>query len=152
MSTILFSNVSDNELLDEYNRRFTLKAGDRITDSNHAALHLRSLFVDDLHREKFVVLFLNGRNQIISSDVMFEGTLTSSAVYPREVIRKIIEHGAAAVILAHNHPSGNPNPSKDDTMITDKIKNACATIDVAVHDHLIIAGNSYTSLADKGLM
>ena len=152
MSTILFSNVSDNDLMDEYNRRFTLKAGDRITDSEHAVLHLRSLFVDDLHREKFVVLFLNARNQVITSDVLFEGTLTSSAVYPREVIRKVIEYGAAAVILAHNHPSGNPNPSKDDTMITQKIKSACATIDVAVHDHLILVGSSYTSLADKGLM
>ena len=83
---------------------------------------------------------------------LFEGTLTTSAVYPREVIKLILEKDAAAVIFVHNHPSGNPNPSKDDQNLTQKLKAACSTIDVQLHDHLIIAGNDYTSMADKGMV
>ena len=83
---------------------------------------------------------------------LFEGTLTTSAVYPREVIKMILEKDAAAVIFVHNHPSGNPNPSGDDQKITRKLKAACETIDVQLHDHLIIAGNDFTSMADKGMV
>ena len=83
---------------------------------------------------------------------LFKGTLTTSAVYPREVIKLILEKDAAAVIFVHNHPSGNPNPSKDDQNLTQKLKATCSTIDVQLHDHLIIAGNDYTSMADKGMV
>ena len=83
---------------------------------------------------------------------LFEGTLTTSAVYPREVIKLILEKDSAAVIFVHNNPSGNPNPSKDDQNLTQKLKAACSTIDVQLHDHLIIAGNDYTSMADKGMV
>jgi len=64
----------------------------------------------------------------------------------------VIEYGAAAVLFAHNHPSGNPNPSQDDIIITKKLEEACDTIDVTVHDHIIIAGTEYTSFSDKGLI
>ena len=95
---------------------------------------------------------MNGRNEILDFVIIFEGTLTSSAVYPREVIKIVLERDAAAVILVHNHPSGNPNPSKEDISITKQLSDACKLIDVHVHNHLIIAGNEITSLADKGLM
>ena len=103
-------------------------------------------------REVFLVVLLNGRNQVLDIVELFEGTLTTSTVYPREVIKLILEKDAAAVIFVHNHPSGNPNPSKDDQNLTQKLKTACATIDVQLHDHLIIAGNEYTSMADKGMV
>ncbi len=106
----------------------------------------------DRGREVFLVVLLNGRNQVLDIVELFEGTLTTSAVYPREVIKLILEKDAAAVIFVHNHPSGNPNPSKDDQTLTRKLKAACATIDVQLHDHLIIAGNDFTSMADKGMI
>lgn len=106
----------------------------------------------DKNTESFLIIFLNGRNQIIEIEKLFEGTLTSSAVYSREVIKKIIQKDAASVILVHNHPSGNPNPSQEDKNITSKLVNACKTIDVSVHDHIIIAGNNYTSFAEKGFI
>jgi DNA repair protein RadC len=98
------------------------------------------------------VVLLNGRNQVLDIVELFEGTLTTSAVYPREVIKLILEKDAAAVIFVHNHLSENPNPSKDDQNLTRKLKAACATIDVQLHDHLIIAGNDFTSMADKGMI
>ncbi|MBT5077405.1 MAG: DNA repair protein RadC [Candidatus Marinimicrobia bacterium] len=106
----------------------------------------------DKSRENFGLILLNGRNEILDFVIIFEGTLTSSAVYPREVIKLVLERDAAAIILVHNHPSGNPNPSKEDISITKRLIDGCKLIDVHVHDHLIIAGNEITSLADKGLM
>ncbi len=106
----------------------------------------------DKRREYFGIILLNGRNQIIDFKHLFIGTLTSSAVFPREVIKEIIEYDAAAIILVHNHPSGNPNPSNEDIKITQRLMKACSLIDVTIHDHLIIAGNEITSFADKGLM
>ena len=106
----------------------------------------------DRGREVFLVVLLNGRNQVLDIVELFEGTLTTSAVYLREVIKLILEKDAAAVIFVHNHPSENPNPSKDDQTLTRKLKAACATIDVQLHDHLIIIGNDFTSMADKGMI
>ncbi len=103
-------------------------------------------------QEIFSVIYLNGRNEIIEMEDLFEGTLTSSVVYPREVIKKVIEKHAAALIFVHNHPSGNPKPSDEDIAITNKLKTAAATIDVKVHDHIIIAGNDYYSFADHNLI
>ena len=104
------------------------------------------------NREQFMIILLNGRNQIIDLVTLFEGTLTTSAVYPREVIKLILERDAAAVIFVHNHPSGNLAPSKDDKLITKRLKEACQTIDVQVHDHLIIGGNDSFSFAKNGLL
>jgi DNA repair protein RadC len=146
------SMVSDTDLQSEYIKRFTLKAGDRIACADDLVCHLRPYFSDDPYREKFVCIFLNGRNQIIATETLFEGSLNTSAVYPREVIRRILHHGSAAVLFCHNHPSGNTNPSNDDLTITKKLVEAANTIDVTVHDHIIIAGTEYTSFSDKGLI
>ncbi len=102
------------------------------------------------NREQFLIILLNGRNQIIDLVTIFEGSLTTSAVYPREVIKVVLERDAAAVILVHNHPSGNTAPSQDDRNITKRLKEACAAIDVMLHDHLIIAGNKHYSFASNG--
>ena len=106
----------------------------------------------DKNRELFMVIYLNGRNQIIKMEEVFEGTLSTSAVYPREVVKRALDNEAAALVFVHNHPSGNPNPSKEDLTITNKLKEASQSIDVVVHDHLIIAGNEVCSFADHGLI
>ena len=106
----------------------------------------------DKNREVFMVIYLNGRNQIIKMEEVFEGTLSKSAVYPREVVKRALDNEAAALVFFHNHPSGNPNPSKEDLTITNKLKEASQSIDVVVHDHLIIAGNEVYSFTDHGLI
>jgi len=103
-------------------------------------------------QEVFSIIYLNGRNEIIEMEELFQGSLTSSVVYPREVIKKVLKMNAAAVIFIHNHPSGNPNPSSEDITITKKLVDAAKTIDVQVHDHIIIAGNDYYSFADNALI
>ena len=124
---------------------------DFIASSNDVIRYLKHE-LSGCNREVFKVIFLNGRNQILGMETLFEGSLTTSAVYPREVIKLILENDSAAVIFVHNHPSGNPNPSQDDIKITNKLKKACSNIDVTVHDHFIIAGDEVTSFADKGLL
>ena len=141
------SLVSDTDLQSEYIKRFTLNAGDHLACADDVVLHLRPYFSEDPFREKFVCIFLNGRNQVIATETLFEGSLTTSAV-----IRRILYHGSAAVLFCHNHPSGNTNPSNDDLTITKKLVEAANTIDVTVHDHIIIAGTEYTSFSDKGLI
>ena len=106
----------------------------------------------DKNRELFMVIYLNGRNQIINMEEVFEGTLSTSAVYPREVVKRALDNEAASLVFVHNHPSGNPKPSKEDLTITNKLKEAAQSIDVAIHDHLIIAGNEVYSFADHGLI
>ena len=106
----------------------------------------------DRNREVFVVIYLNGRNQILKMEELFEGSLTTSAVYPREVVKSALDNDAAALVFAHNHPSGNPNPSEDDISIPKKLKAAALSVDISIHDHLIISGNEVYSFADHGLI
>jgi DNA repair protein RadC len=151
MSAIL-AKISDQELHQEYVKRFTLNAGDQFSSPEMVAMHLRSFFSDELDREKFVIVYLNARNAHICTDIEGEGTLTTGMVYPREILKKILRYHASAIILAHNHPSGNPNPSKDDRNITERLKKMCAPISVMVHDHIILHRDGYTSFSEKGLI
>ena len=104
----------------------------------------------DLKKEVFNVIYLNGRNEVIQVETLFEGSLTSSAVYPREVIRKGLAHHAAAMVFAHNHPSGDPSPSSQDFAITRDLYLAGKIMGIQVLDHLIIGRNRYYSFADQG--
>lgn len=104
----------------------------------------------DKHRERFKVIYLDARNKIMATETLFEGTLTAGAVYPREVIRQALEHRAAALIFAHNHPSGDPNPSPEDVAITRQLLFACKAVGITVHEHLVIGDNQYFSFADQG--
>ena len=106
----------------------------------------------DKNREVFLIIYLNGRNQILKMEEIFEGTLSTTAVYPREVVKRALDNNAAALIFVHNHPSGNPNPSSDDLTITKKLKEAAKSIDISVHDHLIIAEYEVCSFADHGIL
>lgn len=101
-------------------------------------------------RECFKVLFLDAKNRVIAVETLFEGTLTASSVYPREVVHAALNHRAAAVIFAHNHPSGDPEPSPADIDITRRLVFACMTLGITAHEHLIIGNNCYYSFADTG--
>jgi len=105
-----------------------------------------------LGHEEFHVVFLDAQNKVIVTEPMFRGTLTATSVYPREVVKKALEFNAAAVILAHNHPSGLAEPSRADEMITDTLKRALTLIDVRVLDHIIAAGSNSVSFAERGLL
>jgi DNA repair protein RadC len=103
-------------------------------------------------REVFTVLFLDAQNRVTASEVLFVGTLTQTAVYPSEVVKRVIHHNAASVILAHNHPSGAAEPSNADQVLTQALKNALALVDVRVLDHFIIGSEAVLSFAERGLM
>ena len=103
-------------------------------------------------REQFRVLFLDVKNQLIADEVLNEGTIDHAPVYPREIARRALELSAGAVILCHNHPSGDPKPSAQDVAITREIVAALDVLGVAVYDHLIIGRNGQTSFKSQGLL
>ena len=102
--------------------------------------------------EVFAVLFLDAQHKLIALEELFRGTLAQTSVYPREVALRALHHHAAAVILAHNHPSGGVQPSRADEAITQNLKSALALIDVRVLDHVIVAPGQALSMAEKGLI
>ena len=103
--------------------------------------------------EVFMALWLDAQNRLLKADELFSGTLTQTSVYPREVVKAALANNAAAVILAHNHPSGIAEPSRADEMLTRSLKEALALVDVKVLDHFIVAGNTPPlSFAERGLL
>ena len=106
----------------------------------------------DLKKEVFKVIFLDGKNQIIDIEDLFEGTLNISSVYPREVIKSAIKNNAVSLIFAHNHPSGNPEPSQSDKDITEDLVFTGNLMQIKVLDHIIIGDNKYFSFADTRLI
>lgn len=104
----------------------------------------------DKSRECFMVIHLDAKNRVIDTEILFEGSLTSTSVYPREVVASALRHKAAALIFAHNHPSGDPQPSSDDISITQQLVAACRLVSITVHEHLVIGNNQYFSFADNG--
>jgi DNA repair protein RadC len=104
----------------------------------------------DKQREYFKVIFLDSKNQVLSAETLSEGTLTASSVYPREVIQAALRHHAAALIFAHNHPSGDPKPSAEDIDITRQLVFAGKVMGITVHEHIVIGDNRYFSFADHG--
>ncbi|NKD54929.1 MULTISPECIES: RadC family protein [unclassified Haematospirillum] len=122
-----------------------LASWDRVLDYCHATM---------AHRETecFRVLFLDRKNRLIVEEVMQKGTIDHTPVYPREVIRRALELGASALIMVHNHPSGDPQPSKADIDITRQIRDAARPLGVILHDHVIIARTGYSSFKSDGLI
>lgn len=127
----------------------TLKRGDGLTSPQHTRMYLSSM-LRDRSREAFYVLFLDNQNRVIRDEVMFEGTIDAASVYPREVVKRALEHNAAAVILAHNHPSGVAEPSQSDRRITVRISDALALVDIRVLDHFVIGDGEVVSFAERG--
>lgn len=103
-------------------------------------------------REQFRVLFLDKRNCLIADEVMGHGTVDHAPVYPREVARRALEWNASAVILAHNHPSGDPTPSAPDVDMTKRVRDALATLGIVIHDHVVVGTQGVTSFKATGLL
>ena len=111
------------------------------------------LLADEMEQhEVFAAMFLNAQHQLLASEKMFRGTLTQTSVYPREVVKRALHHNAAAVIFCHNHPSGHAEPSRADAHLTAALKQALSLVDVRVLDHIIVAGQSCVSFAERGLL
>jgi DNA repair protein RadC len=122
---------------------------DAICNSSDLFAYLNSA-IRDKTRECFLAVFLDSKNRVIALETLFEGTLTASSVYPREVIRAALQHHAAGLIFAHNHPSGEPRPSVEDRAITRQLVFAGRIMGITVHEHVIIGDNRYYSFADQG--
>ena len=110
------------------------------------------LWLGHLQHEVFVTLYLDAQNRLLTAEELFRGTLAQTSVYPREVVKQALKHNAAALILAHNHPSGVAEPSRADELLTASLKQALSLVDVRVLDHLIVAGNTTVSFAERGLV
>lgn len=121
-------------------------------DSPGAVREFLRLHLGAEKTEVFAVLYLDSQNRAIAFETPFNGTLAQTSVYPREIARAAIGHNAAAVILAHNHPSGVRRPSRADEALTATLKAALALIDVRVLDHFIVTGDGCTSMAELGLL
>jgi DNA repair protein RadC len=122
-----------------------LSTWDRLTDYLTAAMaHERT--------EQFRVLFLDGRNKLIADEVQGRGTINHAPAYPREVVRRCLELHASAVILAHNHPSGDPAPSREDVALTTDIVRAASMMGITVHDHIIVGRGKWLSLRAEKLL
>lgn len=102
--------------------------------------------------EVFIGLFLDSQNRVLASEELFRGTLAQTSVYPREVVKAALAHNAAAMIFAHNHPSGVAEPSRADELLTQALKQALALVDIRTLDHFVVAGGQLTSFAERGLL
>ena len=129
------------------------KIKDRPTLSSWSAVldYLRAAMAFE-PREQLRVLFLDKRNHLIADELHQHGTIDHTPVYPREVVRRALELGATALVLVHNHPSGDPTPSRSDTEMTKSIIEACGVFGIAMHDHVIIAKGGHSSLKALGLI
>lgn len=103
-----------------------------------------------LEREEFMVLFLNNQHQLLACETLFTGTINHTEVYPREIVKAALRYNAAAVILAHNHPSGTAEPSRADRLITSNLQNTLLLVDVRILDHFIIGHREIVSFAERG--
>lgn len=132
-------------LREQINRGVSLNSPQGVRD------YLR-LKLQDRPHEVFMVVFLDAQNRVLAVEEMFRGTLTQTSVYPREVVKRALLHNAAAVIFAHNHPSGVAEPSRADESLTQALKQALALVDVKVLDHFVVGANSAMSFAERGLL
>ena len=106
----------------------------------------------DLQQEIFSVVFLDTKHRVIAVEDLFQGTINTASVFPREVVRRAINLGAAAIVAAHNHPSGNPEPSAEDRRVTEDLKKACQLMEINLLDHIVVGSNGHFSFADKRMM
>jgi DNA repair protein RadC len=123
-----------------------------VLNSPQAVRDYLVLKLGSLTKEVFLVLFLDTQNRLLATEEMFSGSLKETSVYPREVVKRALHHNAAAVIFAHNHPTGIAQQSSADELLTKQLKQALDLVDVRVLDHFIVAGNNTLSFAQKGLL
>ena len=137
----------------EMSRRYleeNIKRGDAMNNVADVKKYLKSR-LQQYPFEVFACLFLDNKHRVIEYEELFRGTIDAASVHPREIVRRVLHHNAAAIVLAHNHPSGVAEPSKADNAITQKIKDALEMIDVRVLDHFVI-GDNVVSFAERGLL
>ena len=123
-----------------------------VFETPDAVKHYLQLHLAGKPHEVFAVLFLDVQNRLLSLEELFRGTLTQTSVYPREVVLRALHHQASSVVLAHNHPSGSPEPSRADEALTQTLKAALSLIDVRVLDHVIVGAGQTLSMAERGLL
>src|SRR5688572_2582320 len=123
-----------------------------VFDNPIAVKQFAALAIGALGFEVFAVLFLDNQHRLLKHEEMFRGTLTQTSVYPREVVRRALELNSAAVIFAHNHPSGTAEPSRADEFLTQSLKSALQLVDVRVLDHLVVGRGEVVSFAERGLL
>jgi len=128
-----------------------MQLGDALSSPQAVRQYLRlAIGVRDV--EVFVALFLTAQNRVLAVEEIFRGTLTETRVYPREIVRRALQHNAHAVIVAHNHPSGVADPSAADRALTASLKQALALVDISLLDHFVVTGSHAESLAERGWM
>jgi DNA repair protein RadC len=144
-------DVTDAQLLHlaKLLARRKLRKGSKLTTPDKTNHCLQTLLLDYPY-EVFGTLLLDNRHRVIAFDELFRGTLDGAAVYPREVIAHAIRHNAAAVILVHNHPSGDPEPSDADKRLTQRLKEALGLVDIRVLDHVVVGHEGFVSFAERG--
>jgi DNA repair protein RadC len=125
---------------------------DTVFNSPNAVYEYLTLQMRGLQQEVFMVLYLDSQNHLIKDEILFYGTINAASVYPREVVKAALKNNAAAVILAHNHPSGIAEPSQADKLITTKLQQALQLVDINVLDHIIVGGENCVSFAQRGLI
>lgn len=129
----------------ELMQRPVLNSWTRLMDYCHATLAHEK-------KEHFRILFLNKKNEMIADEIQGSGTVDHTPAYPREIVKRALEHGATALILLHNHPSGDPTPSPADIEMTNAIVRAAQPLGITIHDHIIVARNGQTSFRNQGLL
>jgi DNA repair protein RadC len=137
--------LARRSLREEIRRDPALSSPDKVRD------YLKMTLAHRQH-EVFMALFLDAQNRLLTADELFRGTLTQTSVYPREVVKRALAVNTAGVIFAHNHPSGVAEPSRSDELLTASLKQALGLVDVRVLDHVIVAGSSTVSFAERGLL
>lgn len=145
--------VTESELLSiakSFARR-RLARGRKITQPALAFEYLQLLF-QNYEREVFSALFLDSQNRVICFEELFRGTIDSASVYPREVVKRALACNAAAVILVHNHPSGDPEPSDADRRITQRLREALGLVEIRIIDHIVVGSEGYESFAQLGYL
>lgn len=125
--------------------------GDVLKDPDQVKQYLR-LRLQSYEYEVFACLFLDNRHRLINYDELFRGTIDGASVHPREVVKDALHHNAAAVVFAHNHPSGVAEPSQADLQLTRRLREACGIVDIRVLDHIVIGGAESVSFAERGLL
>ena len=169
MSQLSFSSFDDALLVRDSHGRYALASADQILEAARLVIDQKMqrgtsftspaavkeyLFakLSGFELEVFAVLFMDTQHRLIEYAEMFRGTIDGASVYPRELVKEALRLNAAAVIVSHNHPSGNPEPSGADRTLTQRLKEALGLVDVRVLDHIIVAGTDTTSFAERGLI
>ena len=168
MSQLSFSSFDASLMVRDAQGRYLLATADQILEAARQAIerkmqrgtsftspaavkeYLRAKLAGFEH-EVFAVLFMDTQHRLIEYAEMFRGTIDSASVYPREVVKEALRLNAAAVILSHNHPSGSPEPSQADKVLTQRLKEALGLVEVRILDHVIVGGMETVSFAEKGL-